>query len=113
MGDVSLDTNGYFSGLEEGRVSETDVLVASLTPGLETLIVPFTEEPNFKRAQSEAARRCVVRPIRFIGAKDIWDAVDVVFEKDLKAARKAAAARTEAGDSGHMHDTNSRLGGAG
>jgi hypothetical protein len=53
-----------------------------------------------------------VRPIRFIGAKDIWDAVDVVFEKDLKAARKAAA-RTEAGDKGHMNGRSSRLGGAG
>jgi hypothetical protein len=65
------------------------VLVAMMTPELQTVIVPHTEEQHFIALQHELERRVDnVWRMRFVGARTIWDAVAIAFHRDLEAERE-------------------------
>jgi ATP-dependent Lon protease len=77
VGDVGLD--GIF--LPMGGFLELDMRLAAETTVIRTVIVPKADEYACQKLQADlvADGLLSVKKLQFVGAKTIWDAVEVAF----------------------------------
>lgn len=77
VGDLTAE--GLFVSM--GGLFDLDMRLVATTTDMLIVVVPYADEPQCKDVQQRLMAEGVQRvgDLRFVGAKTIWDAVDVAF----------------------------------